>query len=92
MKSKRSRKDRARRKSRFRVKLPSTDSLFKIGFPLTKQVIIKNKEGLGVYGEGTLLSMIYRNLKRISESRHVSEEKSVVYKQLLDEFKRQHGL
>lgn len=92
MKSKRSRKDRAMRKCRFHVKLPASDSIFKIGFPLPEPVVIKWKEGLSVYGNNSFLGMIYIKIKRISESRHTTEEKSAAYKLLLDEFKRQHGL
>ena len=92
MKSKRSRKGRARRIGRFRVKLPASDSIFKIEFPLSEPSIVKGKEGLGTYGNISLLGIIYVNIKRISESRHTTEEKSAAYKLLLDEFKRQHGL
>ena len=92
MKRKKSRKGRARRIGKFRVKLPASDSILKIGFPLSEQVVIKVKEGLSMYGNNSFLGMIYIKIKRISESRHTTEEKSAAYKLLLDEFKRQNGL
>ena len=92
MKSKRSRKDRTMRKCKFRAKLPASDSIFKIGFPLPEPVVIKRKERLSVYGNNSFLGMIYIKIKRISESSYTTEEKSAAYKLLLDEFKRQNGL
>ena len=92
MKSKISRKDRARRISRFRVKLPASDSIFKIEFPLSEPFVIKGKDMLRIYGKNSLIGIVYVNIKRISESSHTTEEESAAYKLLLDEFKRQNGL